>query len=391
MSTRFWITVNLALLSRSLRKCARLPALALLLTLALPLTIIAQQEEPVSGLFGFSASPDTKAKGPVIVVNAKRHTHYSRDEAFSVEAVSLAQGIAELQYIRKIVERAKQGATVYTWVDQPRQMVDSSNVDAVMAVIDQKLSDYREVSEKRGFAKLSSAFDVVNGGYIGRTLLEQCEGNLVWWTGEMHFGAIVEDTFVIINSLDPNIMFIGKTTNRDTINIQVWGSIFSWVHPEEFAPERLVKTIVWCARSGEEPEYATAFGMRASYWFDCLEYENALRDADAAIERDPQLRNAYAIRSQLLSCSPLEKMRDGESALAAARKYCELVQNKRDSWRCHGLMAAALAEKRDFDAAIAELESAIVNAPEQNKARLLSDLEKYSEGITPRLPEKTEN
>ena len=39
-------------------------------------------------------------------------------DAFGVETVSLAQYIAELQYIRKIVERAKDGATVYTWVEQ---------------------------------------------------------------------------------------------------------------------------------------------------------------------------------------------------------------------------------------------------------------------------------
>jgi hypothetical protein len=106
MSARFRTTVSLALFWRSLRKCARLPSLTLVLTLALPLTTIAQYDKPLSELFGFSASPNADANSPVIVVSAKKHTHYSRDEAFDVEAGSLARGIAELQYIRKLVEMA---------------------------------------------------------------------------------------------------------------------------------------------------------------------------------------------------------------------------------------------------------------------------------------------
>ncbi len=81
-------------------------------------------------------------------------------------------------------------------------------------------------------------------------------------------------------------------------------------------------------------------------------------------------------------------MRDAEESLAAAQMYCELMQNAANSWRCHGLMAAAFAEKGDFEAALAEAKTAIARAPRELKMHLRSDLERYSKRIPPRLPER---
>ncbi len=267
------ITVDRALFSSGLGRCALPMSLALVVALAAPLTATAQEGKQFPDFLGFPASPDANAEGQwantVQLVQPKRHTHYTRDEAPSVEAVSLARGIAELQYIRKVVQRAKDGATVYTWVDQPRQMVDSTNVDDMTGVIDQKLSNYCEASKKRGFAKLSKAFDAITDELVLHTLLEQSEGDLVWWDGaELHYGAIVENTFVVTHSENPDLTLIGKVTDRDTIDVQVWQSSgFSWTHPDDFATERLIGGIVWCARSGEEAGYAPVFGMAQPTWW----------------------------------------------------------------------------------------------------------------------------
>lgn len=339
-----------------------------------------QRKNPFAEMLERSASPN--AKGPmantIVTVTAKKHTHYTFDQAMTVDATGLARGLTELKYIFRVVELAKQGATVYISVDQPNQMVDSTNVDQVLASISKRLSDYQRATEQRGFETLAPAYDLIEREVRIPTLLEQDNGNLNWWDGEsLYTGAIVEDTFVIASDIHTELTMIGKTSLSDKMSVQIWAA--DWGSENE----ELVSETIWQAKSGNESRYALAYISRAMYYLHRAEFAKALDDANAALKRDPLLTTGYAIRSQILSSCPIDHLRSADRALADAKKYCELKvktgEDKwgEDKWACHTLLAAAYAESGDFAAATAEANLAVKDAPEEMRASIQSDLDKY--------------
>jgi len=80
------------------------------------------------------------------------------------------------------------------------------------------------------------------------------------------------------------------------------------------------------------------------------EYPKALADVGEAIRLNPRFTRAYADQAWLLATCADDRYRDGQNAVAAARKACEL-----SAWKDPGylsVLAAACAEAGDFKEAI---------------------------------------
>ena len=98
------------------------------------------------------------------------------------------------------------------------------------------------------------------------------------------------------------------------------------------------------------PKYALAYRERGLAHGNLKEYGNALTDYEAAIRIEPKYAAAMADQAWLLATCPDAKYRDGQKAVALARKACELSNYK---FATHlSTLAAANAEAGDFKEAV---------------------------------------
>jgi tetratricopeptide (TPR) repeat protein len=99
-----------------------------------------------------------------------------------------------------------------------------------------------------------------------------------------------------------------------------------------------------------DPQDVVAYINRGGAWQRKGEYDNALRDYNAAMRLDPRETMGYNSVAWLLATCPSERHRNGQRAVAMAQKACEL-SNWKDAYSIDTL-AAAYAESGNFDEAI---------------------------------------
>lgn len=98
-----------------------------------------------------------------------------------------------------------------------------------------------------------------------------------------------------------------------------------------------------------DPKHAVAFANRGIAWHGKKQYQHALADFETALSINPSCATAHNGLAWLLATCPDEKVRDAARALEAAERACELCE-----WNdpfCLGSLAAAHAEKGDFEEA----------------------------------------
>jgi tetratricopeptide (TPR) repeat protein len=129
---------------------------------------------------------------------------------------------------------------------------------------------------------------------------------------------------------------------------------------------------------GLDPDLLEAYGVRAQIWSAKGDKEKMWQDLDESVRRNPEDRYAWGSRAWALATTPVAEHRDGQLAVAAATKACELT-----FWNeahCLDILAAAHAETGNFSEAIQWSEKAISLAPKHKRAKYESRLKLYREG-----------
>jgi tetratricopeptide (TPR) repeat protein len=105
------------------------------------------------------------------------------------------------------------------------------------------------------------------------------------------------------------------------------------------------------------PESEFAFRNRGMAYFRKKDYANAAADYAQAVELNPESAVNQNQLAWTLATVPDEKVRDGQRAVAAAKKACELTDHKNGGFL--DTLAAAYAEVGQFDKAVEWQEKAL--------------------------------
>ena len=109
-----------------------------------------------------------------------------------------------------------------------------------------------------------------------------------------------------------------------------------------------------------------------------------MEDLDEGIRLSPEDDDTWSDRAWLLATSPNAEHRDGNLAVAAASKACEL--SYWNGFRELDVLAAAYAEDDEFEQAVKWQEKAVAMLPPSQRAEYESRLKLYKEGKTYREP-----
>jgi tetratricopeptide (TPR) repeat protein len=123
-----------------------------------------------------------------------------------------------------------------------------------------------------------------------------------------------------------------------------------------------------------DPLCADSHGNRAVIFLAMRKYDKALDDLDEVLRVAPDSARALRERAWILTTCPDKKIRNGDLAVAAASKACELTE-----WKdvpCLAILAAACSEAGDFAGAVKWQQKVIdlspANCPDKREyARLL--------------------
>ena len=132
-----------------------------------------------------------------------------------------------------------------------------------------------------------------------------------------------------------------------------------------------------------KPAFFLASWMRGGVYTSMHDYRAALRDWDALVRVTAQVQNAGELqlmlneRAWLRATCPDASIRNGQLAIADAKRACEITK-WRNSQNIETL-AAAYAEAGDFGAAVRYEEQAIALSRSGNDEYLKSSSKKYAE------------
>ncbi len=137
-----------------------------------------------------------------------------------------------------------------------------------------------------------------------------------------------------------------------------------------------------------DPKLAHAYNFRGYAWSKQGHYSQALKDWDESIRIAPDEPWGYYGKARMYATCISLGHRDGDMALEAAQKACEL--SHWDEWVCVAALAAAYAEKENFDEAVSWQKKAIAmnKNPEERDTREQNErLKLYESGMPFRDPE----
>ncbi len=110
------------------------------------------------------------------------------------------------------------------------------------------------------------------------------------------------------------------------------------------------------------PRSAVAYSNRGTAYMGTSQFDRAQQDFEKAIEYAPRLTDAVNGYAWFLATCPSDKYRDGDKATELANSACELSDWK--DWSHLDTLAAAYAEKGDFEKAVNMAERAAKLAPD---------------------------
>jgi Zn-dependent membrane protease YugP/tetratricopeptide (TPR) repeat protein len=123
---------------------------------------------------------------------------------------------------------------------------------------------------------------------------------------------------------------------------------------------------------------AVVFNNRGAIYLKLGEYSQARADLDAAVHLDPSFSHAYKNLAWLEATSLAAEFRDGPSAVANATKALALSNEQVPDW--FAIRAAAHAEARQFDEAIAWQTKYLAAASPQQQAEAVATLAHFKNG-----------
>jgi tetratricopeptide (TPR) repeat protein len=123
--------------------------------------------------------------------------------------------------------------------------------------------------------------------------------------------------------------------------------------------------------------YAAAWANRGYIHKRLGDLPNAISDYEKAIELDPSGAGALNDLAWLLATTKDDAVRNGARAVELATKACELTRQRNADYL--DTLAAALAEKGDFAAAVQQAETAVSLAPEAAKPAIQERLGLYQQ------------
>ncbi len=129
---------------------------------------------------------------------------------------------------------------------------------------------------------------------------------------------------------------------------------------------------------GLAPQQGVYLTSRAYVWAAQGDRDRMMQDLDEGARISPDDDLVWAIRAWLLATTPGEALRDGQQAVAAATKACELSHWTRTS--VLDTLAAAHAEIGDFSKAIEWEEKVIALTPASKRPEYEERLKLYREG-----------
>ena len=131
-----------------------------------------------------------------------------------------------------------------------------------------------------------------------------------------------------------------------------------------------------------------AYFARAAVYLKLERYDRALRDLTEIVRLEPQNAIAHYEQALIWATCPVDKYRDGQRALAAARTACLLTQWKQPP--CLMALAAAYAEVGNFEDAVLWQKKAQDLIPKEDRAAFQPRLDCYTAQKPYRdLPTKT--
>jgi len=127
-----------------------------------------------------------------------------------------------------------------------------------------------------------------------------------------------------------------------------------------------------------DPQDPRAYNSRGIAWNRKGKYHKAIADYTEAIRLDPKSARRYDVLAWLLATCPDSRYRDGAKAVQVAEEACELTDYRDADSLCW--LAAAHAEKGNFDEAVTWQLKALDLASADENAGMHMCLELYKDG-----------
>jgi tetratricopeptide (TPR) repeat protein/Zn-dependent membrane protease YugP len=136
-----------------------------------------------------------------------------------------------------------------------------------------------------------------------------------------------------------------------------------------------------------DPADAVTHNNRGATLLKMGDYAAAAADLHQSIRLDPNFANPHKHLAWLQATCPDPAFRDGDHAVAHAKRALELVEWKVTEW--FSVLAAAQAEAGNFDEAIHWQERCLANSPTESSTALQQHLELYRSKQPLRAPQRS--